>query len=141
MRKNLLIAAVIFAMSTFAIYARESDRVIHTNVPFSFKVDQKVLPAGKYEAEKLSNYADEWIIRSADGKHEAVFVTEQADETLNPPKDTALRFEDVNGEHYLAGIEIQGDTEGWDVPVKAVDLTKVDHHTRRVMGVFRERSK
>jgi len=140
MRKNLLIAAVIFAMSTFAIYARESDRVIHTNVPFSFQVDQKVLPAGKYEAEKLSNYADEWIIRSADGKHEAVFLTEQANDKLNPPKNTALRFEEVNGEHYLSGIEVQGDTEGWTVPVKAVDLAKVDHHTQRVMGIFGKRS-
>jgi hypothetical protein len=140
MRKNLLIAAVIFAMSTFAIYARESDRVIHTNVPFSFQVDQKVLPAGKYEAEKLSNYADEWIIRSADGKHEAEFVTDEADLTLNPPKNTALRFEDVNGQHYLAGIEVQGDTEGWDLPLTSVDLTKVDHHTRRVMGTWGKRS-
>ncbi len=139
MRKNLLIVAVIFATSVFALFAGDTDRLVQTNIPFSFKVDQKVLPAGKYEAEELSSAASEWVIRSADGTHEAVFVTEQS-ETLNPAKNTALRFEDVAGQHYLSGIEIEGNTEGWDVPLKAVDLAKVEHHTRRVMGTFQKRS-
>jgi len=140
MRKNLLIIAVIFAASVFALYAENTDRELLTDVPFAFHVGQKVLPAGKYEAEELSSSANEWIIRSANGKEDVVFLTEQS-ETLNPPKSTALRFEDVNGQHYLSGIEIEGNTEGWDIPVKAVDLTKVEHHTRRVLSVFGKHSR
>ena len=140
MRKSLIaIVATVFALSVLAIYAESADRLIESNVPFAFQVDQKYFPAGKYMAERLSSADNEWIIRSNDGRHEAMFLTEHT-ESLDPAKVSALLFEEVGGQHYLSGIQIAGNTEGWTLDLSKVDLSTMDHTTRQVPGVLRRHS-
>ena len=139
MRKVSVIVSVVFALSLLAVFAEDSGRLIESNVPFAFKVDQKILPAGKYRVEELSTEANEWIIRSLDGKNEAVFITEQS-EGRSPAKDSVLVFEEVGGQHYLSGIHMEGKTEGWRISLKSLDLANVNHKTTHIQGVSRKRS-
>jgi hypothetical protein len=139
MKNTLWIAAAVFVLSIFAVFAGSADQEVLCNVPFAFNVGRKVLPAGQYEVRELSSSANEWAIRSENGKHEAVFVTEQSD-VLNPPKSSELTFEDVGNQHYLSGIQIEGETEGWTVPLDDLNLAKLEHQTRHVLGSLRKRS-
>jgi hypothetical protein len=139
MRKSLMIVSVVFALSLLELFAEDSGRMIQSSVPFAFKVDQKVLPAGKYRVEELSTEANEWVIRSLDGKNEAVFLTESS-EGLNPAKDSVLVFEEVGSQHYLSGIHIEGTTQGWKLSLKSLDLGNVRHETTHIAAVSRKHS-
>ncbi len=138
MRRTLLVATIVMAFSLLSLYADDPDHVIDSNIPFPFKVEKTILPAGQYEAVQLSDDFNTWSIRSQDGKHEVVFLAEITD-SANPASNTELTFEKVGNQDYLSGLKIEGLEVGWMIPLNALDLHKVSHLTHRVPGQSRKR--
>ena len=116
MRKSLLVIAAVALLSVLVAYGEDPDRVLESNIPFSFKVQSTIFPPGHYRTEEINDIFNTWMIRSADGKHEAIFLTEP----MNFPEGarvTGLTFEKVDGQDVLAKIEISGQYEGWKLPL------------------------
>jgi len=138
MRKIFLVATIVMAFSLLSLYADDPEHIIDSNIPFPFKVERTILPAGQYEAMQLSDDFNTWVIRSLDGKHEVVFLAEVTD-SANPASTTELTFERVGNQDYLSGLKISGLEEGWMIPLNELDVNKVAHQTHRVPGKSRAR--
>lgn len=96
-----------------AVYAQGSER-LHVNVPFEFKVGQAVLPAGSYDLTYDATESGVLFVRSQDGRHTAVALTEGVS-TANPQKDPTLVFDRQGSGYTLARVFGPGDDTGLEV--------------------------
>ena len=96
-----------------AVYAQGSER-LHANVPFDFKVGQAVLPAGSYDLTYDATESGVLTVRSQDGHHSAVALTEGVS-TGNPKKDATLVFDRQGSGYTLAQVFGPGEGTGLEV--------------------------
>ena len=96
-----------------AVYAQSSER-LHANVPFEFKVGQAVLPAGSYDLTYDATESGVLTVRSVDGRHSAVALTEGVT-TDNPQKDATLVFDRQGSGYTLSRVFGPGDDTGLEV--------------------------
>ena len=74
------------------------------NVPFAFSVGDQSFPAGEYRVERLnpqSNVAI-FVIRSADGKRNAMFLT--SDSVRKAKGDSHITFNRYGERYFLASL-------------------------------------
>ena len=97
-----------------AVYAQSSER-LHANVPFDFKVGQAVLPAGSYDLTYDVTESGVLFVRSEDGRHTAVALTEGVSATGHPKKDATLVFDREGSGYTLAQVFGPGENTGLEV--------------------------
>ena len=105
--------AGLIGLGAGAVYAQGSER-LHANVPFDFKVGQAVLPAGSYDVTYDATESGVLTIRSADGRHTAVALTEGVS-TGSPKKDATLVFDRQGSGYALAQVFGPGEDTGLEV--------------------------
>jgi hypothetical protein len=111
---------------------------IDVDIPFDFVVDHKPLPAGRYIVEPVDTSNEgSTVIKSADGRNEAVFVTEEL-LRRKPATETELVFDEVGGTYRLCQIATAGSAES-DVLQKSADEREADQtrsrdHGHRMVG-------
>jgi hypothetical protein len=99
-------------MLTAVTVSAQSERIRVTNIPFSFIVGQKTLPAGEYTLEpnrKDSDYV--WLVQSRDGHATALFTTMpvRASETQEEAK---LVFHKYGEQYFLSQVWEAGESAG-----------------------------
>jgi hypothetical protein len=89
---------------------------VRANVPFSFTVGSKTLPAGTYDIGAISVHdAKTLLLQTRDG-NSSMMVESNAAETVKPADKTKLVFNRYHNQYFLAEIWVEGATRGRQVP-------------------------
>src|SRR6267142_6257625 len=99
-------------MLTVVIVTAQYERIRVLNIPFSFIVGQKTLPAGEYTVEPNRTDSDNvWLVQSKEGHASALFTTNtvRAGETQEEAK---LVFHRYGGQYFLSRIWTPGGNTG-----------------------------
>lgn len=122
MKRSLVgvLVLVLLALSLGAPAARAQAQskqafAIVADVPWEFMIENKTLPAGKYEFRQTPDNPSEWTVADAKGKVMLVFATEPA-QMANPPKKYEAVFNVVGTNHFLVGLWLESG-EGFSVPM------------------------
>ena len=100
-----LVGLVILLALAVTAYAQEARRV-RVEVPFDFVAGQKHLPAGRYSVSRVQRDGEKALmIRSEDGQHTAIVLTNSADKT---PARAELSFHRYGDRYFLASVSIPG---------------------------------
>src|SRR6266487_1849608 len=109
--ETFTILSVLLILSAISVRA-QSERTKVTNIPFSFIVGEKTLPAGEYTVEpNRRDYGNIWLVQSRDGRTSALFITMsvQASETQ---EKTKLVFHKYGDQYFLSQIWTSGNNTG-----------------------------
>jgi len=89
---------------------------VRANVPFSFTVGSKTLPAGTYDIGAISvRDAKTLLLQARDGSS-SMMVGSNAAETVKPADKTKLVFNRYRDQYFLAEIWVEGATRGRQLP-------------------------
>jgi hypothetical protein len=97
---TLVLATAVLATAALTINTANAEAT-KVNVPFSFKVAGKVLPAGEYSVER--DHSDNFI--KLQGKDPAQLVIVVASAMAADGKLVSLKFDTQNNEHVLQTIQ------------------------------------
>ena len=122
---NLTMLTVLVALTAVSV-AAQSERSKITNIPFSFIVGEKTLPAGEYTVEPNRRDSDKvWLVQSRDGRTSALFTTMpvRASETQ---EKTKFVFHKYGDQYFLSQIWTPGSNSGRELlmPRLKRELTK-----------------
>ena len=109
---NIAIAMIILvgAFTASANAQTASNQKVIANVPFSFNVGTKNLPAGKYTITVLNPTSDRKIlqIRSSDGR--SIALTQTTDVMGNAADEAKLVFRRYGDRYFFAQAQMAGET-------------------------------
>ena len=109
--KNLTILNLLLMLTAVSV-AAQSERSKITNIPFSFIVAGKMLPAGEYTVEPNRRDNDKvWLVQSRGGRSSVLFTTMpvRASETQ---EETKFVFHKYGGQYFLSQIWTGGANSG-----------------------------
>src|SRR6266480_5913395 len=118
--KNFTVFSLLL-MVTAVSAAAQSERSKITNIPFSFNVGEKTLPAGEYTVEpNRRDYDKVWLVQSRDGRTSALFTTMpvRANETQ---EKTKFVFHKYGDQYFLTQIWTPGTNSGRELPMPRVE--------------------
>ena len=117
MKRQLKTMAVILGLVVFAGASVAQAQIIgrlKSNIPFSFYVRNRLMPAGAYTIAELNPGSGTMEIRSADGKSPAIFLTvEKQEKDAQTPSE--LIFHKYGDKVFLSEIVEQGEMDGAQV--------------------------
>jgi hypothetical protein len=106
----LTVLSLLLTMSAAIVHAQTKRSTI--NIPFSFTVGHKTLPAGEYTVEPNRGNSDNvWLVESTIG-HDSVVFTTGSVWTRETQEDTRLVFNNYDGQYFLSQIWSAGDNTG-----------------------------
>jgi hypothetical protein len=109
---TMLVSIIVLAFATAVVSnAQSGEKKLRANIPFDFVVGNKTLPAGAYSLGKVTANADGILIRSRDGEHNAIRLTNTVSSNA-PKRKTTLSFLRYGDTYYLAEVWIAGSSEG-----------------------------
>ena len=88
---------------------------MHANVPFSFTVGDKTVPAGSYTIGALGRTPEMLLLQATDGSSPMI-VGSNSVRNLNGANKTKLVFNRYNDHYFLSEIWVQGATSGRQIP-------------------------
>jgi hypothetical protein len=111
-RQTYILLAIIVLAGAFTVSAQAQTAgapIAVANIPFSFNVGNKTLPAGKYTVTVLNPNSDRKVIqiRSANGHSSAMIQTNSV--TGKTSDDARLVFERYGDQYFFALAQIAGD--------------------------------
>jgi hypothetical protein len=114
--KTLLALNLLLILTAVSVFAQSSRSKV-TNIPFSFTVGNKTLPAGQYTFERYRKDSDNvWLIQSRDGRSKAL-VTTQSIRSIEPQEKSKIVFRRYGRQYFLSQIWTVGDTSGRELRV------------------------
>ena len=138
MKRRVLLTIAIMIMSGFFVGAEGQtlgSQTIRAEIPFTFTVGQKTLPAGVYSVTILNPTSDRKAlqIRSADGRASAIIQTTAVEGSVaETPKFVFRRYGD---RHFFAHVQMAGDTT-----TLAASKSRVERATERSLKLNADRS-
>ncbi len=123
--------AIMFVVGALAIGAEaqtSSSQTIRANVPFTFTVGEKSLPAGVYTVSILNPTSDRKAlqVRSADGRMSAIIQTVGVSSHL--VDDSKLVFRRYGDRYFFAQAQMAGDSTSL-----AAGKTRAERATQRAL--------
>jgi len=124
MKKQTLRRFTVFSfllMLTAVTVSAQSERIRVINIPFSFTVGQKTLPAGEYTLEPNRKDSDNvWLLQSKGGHASALFTTNtvRASETQ---EEARLVFHRYGGQYFLSQIWTPGTNTGRELLISRLE--------------------
>ena len=109
--KNLTMLSLLLMLTAVSVCA-QSERGNVTNIPFSFVVGEKRLPAGEYTfVPNRKDSHDVWLVQRRDGRTKALFITMsvRSSETQEKAK---LIFHKYGDQYFLSQIWTPGADSG-----------------------------
>ena len=121
--KSLVVLAGVFS----AAGALAQSNVVIANVPFAFSVENKVLPAGRYEVQQISSQQvpDGILIRNIDRPNYAALalVSEGPSQAPNQVMTTVrLVFDNYSGQYFLR--EVRGPVDAVNAKLRVTKSEK-----------------
>ena len=109
---KILTTSSLLLILTAVSVAAQSERSKITNIPFSFIVGQKTLPAGEYTVEPNRRDFDKvWLVQSREGNESALFTTVSV-RANQPQEETKLVFRKYGDQYFLSQIWTSGGNTG-----------------------------
>jgi hypothetical protein len=106
----LTMLSLLFTLTGAAVHAQSKRNSI--NIPFTFTVGQKTLPAGEYTFEPNRNDSNNvWLVQSTSERVSVLFTTSDT-WTSKTPGQNRLVFNNYEGRYFLAEIWNVGDNTG-----------------------------
>jgi hypothetical protein len=115
MKKQITRALLGFAM-LFVLAAAapaQTTRHISVRIPFNFVAGRKQLPAGDYTIRRVGDSASALLIRSEDGRGEAIVITSAGDAS---PEGARVVFRQHGERFFLASVSVPGAASVREVP-------------------------
>jgi hypothetical protein len=86
------------------------------DIPIAFVVSGKLFDAGHYTISRVTptDQSHDLLIRSDDGRS-AIINTNATTEISTGAPETALTFENMNGQYYLSSMTFKGESRGIQV--------------------------
>jgi len=134
LRKFTLLSFLL--MLTAVTVSAQSERIRVINIPFSFIVGEKTLPAGEYTVEPNRKDSDNvWLVQSKEGHASALFSTNtvRASETQ---EEARLVFHRYGGQYFLSQIWTQGETAGRELLIQRLERQLAKDSIERQMMVL-----
>ena len=103
---TLLVITVGCAVGTAAA---ATGTIAKANIPFEFSVGNRTYPAGNYS---LAQPSQNLIALYDENGRNVGLVIAPVETTFQPPTDSKLKFELVNGRHVLTEVWTAGETTG-----------------------------
>ena len=123
MKRQLKTMAMIFGLLVIAGASVAQAQIIgrlKSNIPFSFYVRNRLMPAGGYTIAELNPGSSVMEIRSADGQSAAMFLTiNKQEKDARTPSE--LIFHKYGDKAFLSEIVEQGETDGAEVVKSKVE--------------------
>ena len=92
---------LLLVMTAISVVAQSSRST--TNIPFSFTIGDKTLPAGSYSIEPYRRNSDNvWLVQSRDGGTSVLFNTNAS--RSQTEKKNVLVFRNRGGQYFLSQI-------------------------------------
>jgi hypothetical protein len=117
MKRQLKTMAVVLGLVVVAGASVAQAQIIgrlKSDIPFSFYVRTRLMPAGAYTIDELNPGSGLMEIRSADGKSAAMFLTvEKQEKDTRTPSE--LIFHKYGDQVFLSEIVEQGEMDGAEV--------------------------
>ena len=111
----LAVFSLLLTLSAAAVHAQSKRSII--NVPFSFTVGHKTLPAGEYTVEPNRKDSDNiWLIQSKSENDSVLFITNSV-WTAQTQEQTRLVFNKYHGRYFLSQIWNSGDNSGRELRI------------------------
>ena len=109
--KNFTILTLVLLLTAVSVCA-QSERSKVTNIPFSFIVGQKTLPAGEYTLEpNRKDSHNVWLIQRRDGRTSVLFTTMSVRSSESQDK-AKLIFHKYGDQYFLSQIWTPGSHSG-----------------------------
>jgi hypothetical protein len=132
LKTMVVIVALLFVAGASVAQAQIIGR-IKTDIPFSFYIRDKLMPAGAYTITELNPGSGLMEIRSVDGKSAAVFLTvEKQEKDTRAPSE--LIFHKYGDKVFLSEILERGEIDGAEVVKSKMEkrLEKAATHDKEV---------
>ena len=127
--RMLAVLSLLLTVSAAAVHAQSKRSII--NIPFSFTVGHKTLPAGEYTIQPNRKESDSfWLIQSVKGNDNVLFTTNSVwtNETKN---DSRLVFNSYDGQYFLSQIWSAGDNSGRQLHMPRLERQLAKSHIQR----------
>ncbi len=110
---TMLVSIIALAFVTaVASNAQSGGNNLKADIPFDFVVGSRTLAAGEYVVGQITtNSADAVMVRSSDGEHNAIRIT-NAISASAPKRKTTLTFLRYGNTYYLSQVWMAGSAEG-----------------------------
>lgn len=106
----LMLVSLLLTMSAAVVHAQSNRSTI--NIPFSFTVGHKTLPAGEYTVEPNRRDSNSfWLIQGIKDNDSVLFTTGSV-WTRETPENSRLVFNNYDGQYFLSQIWNAGDNSG-----------------------------
>jgi hypothetical protein len=113
--RNAVLAAGAILLSAAGTAVASTSTVVKANVPFTFVVNGRTFPAGKYTIQRDDTSSSVLLIRGEKNDQPATFVATTPDGGHDPAgSQPALTFKRQENQYRLSSVWESG-TEGWDV--------------------------
>jgi hypothetical protein len=107
----LMFVVVLALAAAFASAKAQSSGRVIADIPFEFSVGYKIMPAGEYSAQTVTESGSALMIRSADGKLNAVRLSNPTERTKNNTH-ARLVFHRYGERYFLAEVWNGSDSTG-----------------------------
>lgn len=108
--------SILSLLSLFLMGSAVAQKIeVRANVPFSFTVGSKVLPAGEYNIGSISSNTHTLLVKANDGKA-SMIVNSNSAQSLEGAQKTKLVFNRYGSQYFLAAVWTQGSTSGFQLP-------------------------
>lgn len=109
--RTFTILSIVLVLTAITVSA-QSERSKVTNIPFTFIVGQKILPAGEYTIEPNRKDSENvWLVQSRDGHITALFTTMSVRASETQEK-TKFVFHKYGDRYFLSQIWTPGGNSG-----------------------------
>jgi hypothetical protein len=109
---TMLVSIIVLAFATAVVSnAQSGGKKLIANVPFDFVVGDKTLAAGEYSIRQITTNANGIWIRSNDGEHSAIRLTNPLTSSV-PKRKTTLSFLRYGDTYYLSEVWVAGSSQG-----------------------------
>jgi len=115
----LMMFSLVLMLTAASVHAQSKRSTI--NIPFSFNVGQRTLPAGEYSVEPNRKNSDNvWLIQSVTG-HDSVLFTTGSVWTSETQENAKLVFNNYDGQYFLSQIWNAGDNSGRQLQIPRLE--------------------
>ena len=135
--KNVTMLSLLLILTSVSV-AAQSERSRITNIPFSFIVGEKTLPAGDYIVEpNRRDSHNVWLVQSRDGRVSALFSTMPV-RASDTQEKTKFVFHKYGDQYFLSQIWKAGDNSGRELRMPRLEreLAKNTIERRTVVVVL-----
>ncbi|HEY6120813.1 MAG TPA: hypothetical protein VIV66_12705 [Pyrinomonadaceae bacterium] len=136
--RTLPLLTLLLMLTTISTSA-QSQRSGVLNIPFSFTVGEKTLPAGEYTVEpNRKDYDKVWLVQSKDN-HTSVLVITMSVRAKETQEQTKLVFHRLGEQYFLSQIWTPGGSTGRELTIPGAEreLAKNAKNRRTIVVLAR----